>query len=201
MAVVYLAEIMTSGDSDGTADLAVDSFKGFFKVQVYLKIENFFVFTVQDSGNTVKLHNTPMNRRIRKNFKTKHCKLAKDYIPERSGLAADSYKELRDVTAYRLLIGPLFLLANTVRTKIASTMSYISQFMLKRSEILWKTAKHLLRYLSGTDELGTVFTGDDEKSIRSYSDTAWGSERPSRKPITGTVITFAGSEIHWHAMD
>lgn len=199
MIVVYVDDIMISGDSDETLDLVVDYFKGSFEVRVDSKIEKFFEFSVQDSGSTVKLHNAPMIRRLLKAFKMQHCKQANTPLPLGLDLAADSSKDLSDTTPYRQLIGSLLHLANMVRPDIAFAVSYLYRFMHKPTEMLWKAAKHVLRYLSGTEKLGMVFHKDGEGTIRAYSDADWGSERPSRKSITGTVITCAGSAIHWRS--
>lgn len=63
--------------------------------------------------------------------------------------------------------------------------------------MLWKTGKHVLRCLSGTEEPGIELIANRKGGVWAYSDAGCGSERPTRKSITGTVLTCAGDTINW----
>lgn len=108
-------------------------------------------------------------------------------------------EDLSDSTAIRQLTGALLLLDNTVRPSIAFAVDYLSGFIQKSTVNLWKTGKHVLRYLSWTKKYCVVFNADGEGAIRGYNDASWGGERPTLKSITGTVLTCSEGAICWRS--
>jgi hypothetical protein len=74
-----------------------------------------------------------------------HLKLSK----EGNGAAVDS-------SHYRSVIGGLRYLVHA-RPDICFAVSYLSRFMEQPTAEHWTVVKHLLRYISGTRDLGCVY--------------------------------------------
>lgn len=82
--------------------------------------------------------------------------------------------------------------------------SYLSRFMQNPTIFLWKSAKHILRYLKGTKSLDIVYHKGDSLECSSineilfgYRDSDWAQKKPQRKSISGNVLMMAGGSISW----
>ncbi|CUM47093.1 unnamed protein product [Debaryomyces tyrocola] len=58
-----------------------------------------------------------------------------------------------------------------------------------------KRAKHVLRYLKGTQDIGHHYNGDSSLDI--YCDSDWASDKGDRKSITGYIVKYGGSPMSW----
>lgn len=197
--VVYVDDIPLFGSSNGAIDKVVEHFKQHFEVRVDEHITKFLGFTIDDNGDSLKMHNSPMIKRLLDHFNMTDCNAAKTPLPDGLDLSLGPQDVVSDATPYRQLIGSLLHLANTVRPDIAFAVGYLSRFMHRPTTQLWKAGKHVLRYLKGTKKLGLVFSSNASRVITAYSDADWGQERPSRKSITGTAIMIGGSLIDWRS--
>ena len=100
-----------------------------------------------------------------------------------------------DATRYRSLVGKLLFASTTVRTDIAYAVGILSRHLAKPSEMHMKCAKHVLRYLKGTQDIGHHYTGDSSLDI--YCDSDWASDKSDRKSITGYIVRYGGAPISW----
>jgi len=71
---------------------------------------------------------------------------------------------------YRELIGSLMYLSQYTRPNIAFAASKLSQYNSNPGRIHWHQAKHVLRYLSKTKDLGLVYKTGVEQKIKIYCD-------------------------------
>ncbi|XP_043070728.1 secreted RxLR effector protein 161-like [Drosophila grimshawi] len=99
---------------------------------------------------------------------------------------------------YQNLIGSLMFLSVTTRPDIAYTVNFMSQFQSCYKAEHWKTAKRILRYLSGTKQLGLLFkrTGED---LYGVVDADWGANLTDRRSYSGQAFILAGAAISWEA--
>mmetsp|Transcript_5436 Transcript_5436/g.6857 ORF Transcript_5436/g.6857 Transcript_5436/m.6857 type:complete len:155 (+) Transcript_5436:92-556(+) len=58
-----------------------------------------------------------------------------------------------------------------------------------------KCAKHVLRYLKGTQDIGHNYNTDNRLHI--YCDSDWESDSSDRKSITGCIVEYGGAPISW----
>ena len=110
--------------------------------------------------------------------------------------------ELAPEPLYRALVGCLLYLANTTRPDIAMAVGSCARFVSKPSLTHWKAAKHILRYLRGTSDLGLTFcrlNGVDCQRITGWSDSDWANDRSTRRSRTGYVFQFGVSTISWRS--
>lgn len=131
------------------------------------------------------------------NFIMENCKSARTPLPTGTNLALDTGSPLNENTPYRQLIGSLLHLANIVRPDISIAVGYLSRYMHKPTSQLWNSAKHVLRYLKGTANVGLFFRSGGDLKIETFSDADWAQERPTRKSISGNVLICAGGPISW----
>ena len=100
-----------------------------------------------------------------------------------------------DASNYRSLVGKLLFGATTVRTDISYAVGMLSRYLAKPTEKHMKCAKHVLRYLKGTQDVGHNYNRDSRLLI--YCDSDWGSDSSDRKSITGYIVQYGGAPISW----
>jgi len=109
----------------------------------------------------------------------------------------ESNSEERSIP-YRELIGALMYWSVCTRPDISYAVSYLSQFSNRYKREHWIAAKRVLRYLSGTQELGLTYkkTG---KSILGFVDADWANCPNDRKSYTGYAFILGGCPISWES--
>ena len=114
---------------------------------------------------------------------------------------------------YRMLIGGLLYAAITTRMDIAHIVGQLSRFLADPHQHQLDAAYHVLRYLSGTSDLGIMFGVSSEESMDAkvsfgspvsssqpmtgYSDANWGSDLKDRRSVSGAVVRLWGSPVSW----
>lgn len=119
MIVVYVDNILMSGDCEDFLDLVVIYFKWSCEVRVDTKIKKFPGISIQDNGYIVKFFYAPMIRRLLKEFGMQDCKPTNTFLLHSLDLAVEYSQTLINTTPYQQLIGSLHYLANTVRSDFA----------------------------------------------------------------------------------
>lgn len=102
---------------------------------------------------------------------------------------------LANPTEYRQLISALMFLVNT-RLDICFVVNTLSQRMIDPFHAHWIVAKHVLRYLHGTINLGLKYIA---KNIRfyGYTDADWAGNFADRKSTSGCCFSLGSAMISW----
>lgn len=112
---------------------------------------------------------------------------------------SDNNSDLCDKTIpYQRLIGSLMYLAVLTRPDIAYTVSFLSQYNNCYTDLHWKCAKRVLRYLAGTRSCVLSFSKDGCE-LEGYVDADWAGNVKDRKSYTGFVFKLAGAAISWES--
>ena len=102
---------------------------------------------------------------------------------------------------YRALVGSLLYVGMWTRPDISFAVSQVARFQQDPTENHWHAAKHILRYLKGTRDLGLTFSspkGDAQgELLRGYVDASWGEDPSTRKSQSGFVFTLGNAAIAW----
>lgn len=100
---------------------------------------------------------------------------------------------------YREAIGSLMFLSIGTRPDITFSVSYVSRFMEKPSEIHVTAVKRIMKYLRGTSDYGILFTNSKRNDFRfhSYSDADFAMDLVNRKSTSGSVFSLGSSVISW----
>lgn len=88
-------------------------------------------------------------------------------------------------------------LSNTTRPDITYATNYLARFIQQPLKDHWIGAKHVLRYLGGTDKFGIYYNKNGNGALKVYADSDLAQERPDRKSVTGFVFSLAGGAISW----
>jgi len=107
-----------------------------------------------------------------------------------------------DHATYRHIVGSLLYLSCWSRPDIAFAVSEHSRFVSSPAQSHLDAAKHLLRYLKGTRDLGLKYTKPTHGTVRAntlwgYVDSDWAGCPDTRRSTSGFVLMLNGAAITW----
>ena len=111
-------------------------------------------------------------------------------------LHQDSSDLLTDVLSYRRLVGRLLYLTST-RPDIVFATQQLSQFMANPTQVHFRAATRILRYLKGCPGKGLLFRRNSPIQILAFSDADWATCIDSRKSVTGYCFFLGSSLVSW----
>ncbi len=89
-------------------------------------------------------------------------------------------------------------LATATRPDIATAASQLSRFFSRPTKTHLGAARHLLRYLNGSKELGLSYNlGTKATTPHAYSDATYASDPETRRSVSGQCTLLNGGPIHW----
>jgi hypothetical protein len=91
---------------------------------------------------------------------------------------------------YMELVGALLYASICTRIDICSAVRILTKHMKDATEQHWLAAKHVLRYLHGTSNLGLQYSGTTgtDMVITCYTDSDWANDKEDRHSITGWLV-------------
>ena len=111
-------------------------------------------------------------------------------------LLSDETSELEDMTHYKQIIGSLMYLTNT-RPDICFVVNTLSQHLVKLRWVHLIAAKHVMRCLKGTIDLGLYYGRDHEYKLYGYMDSYWEGSAPNRNITSGGCYCLGSTMISW----
>jgi len=97
---------------------------------------------------------------------------------------------------YRSIVGSLLYIANTTRPDISHATSMLSRYMHGPTPTHLSAATHVLRYLSGTQQLCLKYNKGGEITLKAYSDANWSDPEDGRSQ-SGSIIFLNNCPIAW----
>jgi len=94
------------------------------------------------------------------------------------------------------MIGCLVYLTTT-QPDILNVVSILSRFMNCASEMHFKAAKRVIRYVKGTSNFGIKFKRTEEFKLTSFSNSDWGGSIDDMKSTSGYCFSFGSSTFLW----
>ena len=111
-------------------------------------------------------------------------------------LLSDALSYSVDATMYRQMIGSLMYLTNT-RPDICFAMNTLSQFLKDPRNVHLIVAKHILRYLRGTNDYGIKYNANQKINLEGYVDSDWADSAINRKSTSGCCFSMRSGVISW----
>ena len=129
---------------------------------------------------------------ILKRFNMLECKAMATPMDSNLKLLANDSSELVDVTHYRQSIGSLMYLTNT-RPDICFDVNTLSQYRVQPIWVHLVVAKHVMRYLKGTIDLGLYYDGSHDYRLYGYTDADWVGSISDRKSTSGRCFCLGSA--------
>lgn len=85
--MVYVDDIVRLGNSKACKSKLIEAFETEFEIRVADGIDKFLGITIENKGDTVRMHNSPMVDRIQKYFNMNDCRAATSSLPAGSDLS------------------------------------------------------------------------------------------------------------------
>jgi hypothetical protein len=98
---------------------------------------------------------------------------------------------------YQQLIGSLTYTALGTRPDIAFATQRLACYNAEPCKSHWKAAKHILRYLNGTQDLRILYDGASNSGLIAWCNSDWAIDRDNQKSTTGFVCFMANGAIAW----
>jgi hypothetical protein len=102
---------------------------------------------------------------------------------------------------YQSIVGSLLYAACLTRMDLCHATSRLARFCSNPAEHHLQAARHALRYLSGTRNLGLTFHYSPSRKLQLdpvvYPDASWISEIDTGRSYSGVMTMLNGNPIHW----
>ena len=117
---------------------------------------------------------------ILKRFDVLDCKAMATPMDTNLKLLSYETSELVEMNHYRHIIGSLMYLMNT-RPNICFVVNTLSQYLVKPRWVHLISAKHVMRHLKGTIDLGLYYGRDHDYNLYGYTDSDWARSVADKK--------------------
>jgi hypothetical protein len=101
-----------------------------------------------------------------------------------------------DDTYFKQIVGSLMYLTAT-RPDIMFSVSLISMYMSKPTELHLQAAKRILRYLKGTVSYGIFYKKGGEEELLAFTDSDYAGDEEDSKSTSGYVFLLSSGAVSW----
>lgn len=141
------------------------------------------------------LHQRQYVERILERFKMHECKPTS--TPEEVGqVDCENSPSLGEEVPFKQAIGSLLYLVTCTRPDLSHAVSIASRTS-KPTVAHWALIKRILRYLSGTKNLGLRFRWERNPVLRGYCDADYANDVKTRRSTSGYGILYGKALIAW----
>jgi len=166
-----------------------------FKIKHLGEASSFLGMQLTRNENNLIISQPAIISRLLKEFNMEQCRSTSTPMEVNFSIPEDG--EIIDVP-YRRLVCSLMYIAISTRPDISFSVAYLSRFLDKPTEMSWKAAKRVLRYLSCTRDLGLRYRRGHD-SLHAMSDADWGGDKLSRRSVSGFVAFHGNNAVAWHS--
>ena len=96
-------------------------------------------------------------------------------------------------------MGSIAYFSLSTRPDLAFPAHLLSRILSNPGFAHWQAAKHVLRYLRGTTDVGITFMKCDDTGLNGYTDSDYASCKDNRRSITGFCFNVGSGAISWAA--
>lgn len=166
------------------------------KPSIYLGIR----VTISDDGTFVGINQSQYIESTLEKFSMVNCKPVKSPLPHRTILHPGTSKDVAAAVdlPYQSLVGSLGWIASTTRPDVSYAVSQLGRFNSAWTTTHWVAAKHVLRYLRGTQDLSITYS-EGSLTPTAYSDSDFSQCPTSRRSVSGFVVVLGGGAVSWRS--
>jgi hypothetical protein len=166
------------------------------------KVSLFLGMQIERNSHQIRIHQTRYVDKLleRFNMSSSHGITTPLSIKNDLHEARDNDKVLDhdDRKQYQAIVGGLMYLMTATRPDLAFTLSRLSKFNAKPTTKHMEAAKHALRYIKYTSDMGLVYGGRDTE-LYGYTDSDFAADVDNRRSTSGYVFLFNGACVHWQS--
>lgn len=169
-----------------------------YKIKVKEKPNQHLGYTLEWKTNSVILHHQAYAEKILRAFNMEGANSVRTPLPTNALHQVELESTPFDASIMQKAMGYINYLAIHTRPNIAFATNLLSRYSSKPTQHHWSLAKHLLRYIKGTKNLGIeIKAGGPPRELIGYADADYAMSNPDKKSTTGYAVTFQGNLICW----
>ena len=200
--IVWVDDIIIAASDLDLLQIVKASLGNRFKMSDLGELKWFLGTEYKRSKNSIKMNQTRYIQKILSRFKMSDCKPK----PTPCVLGIEKVSNIKspklsDPRIYREIVGSLIYVMTGTRPDLCYIVTKLSQKMSEPTVADLGTAKHVLRYLKGTQDLGLTFTKSLSPLtlLKGFCDSDWGASIEDRRSLTGYNFQLSrhGPLISW----
>ena len=197
--LIWVDDLIIAASSDALLCETKQMLNAKFHMKDLGKLSYFLGIDFDQSNDVVTMNQSRYISKMLERFDMSDCKPRS--TPSEQKLECNDDHEIEiDPRMYREVVGSLIYAMTCTRPDICWIVTKLSQYLSKPSNVHWVAAKHVLRYLKGTQDYKLCYRKcEGNLSLIGYSDADWASSLDDRRSTTGYCfsLTECGPLISW----
>ena len=196
VASVYVDDLIYTGDDEEMMMSFKCSMMKVFEMTDLGKMKFFLGIEVLQQDDGIFICQRKYALEILKRFgMIESCEVKSPMVPG-SKLSKDINGAAIDESFYKQIIGSLMYLTST-RPDLVYSVSLISRYMSRPTELHLQAAKRILRYLKGTFDYGIMYKRMSTNDLIAYTDSDYAGDLNDRKSTSGYVFLLSSGAVSW----
>jgi hypothetical protein len=194
---VYVDDLIVTGTSVSGINQFKEQMKTMFSMSDLGLLNYYLGIEVRQSSDGISLCQSSYAEKLLEKSGMKGCNSVQTPMEARLHLSKESKSPGVDATQYRSMVGSLRYLIHT-RPDITYSVGIVSRFMESPTSEHLAAVKHILRYVSGTLNLGVKYRrGEENLCLTGFSDSDMAGDINDRKSTSGILFYLGTSPITW----
>ena len=193
---LYVDDMLITGNNVSLIEGFKQEMMQAFKMTDLGLMTYFLGLEINHKENEIFVSQKKYVKAILKKFKLEECKSMGTPMNLKEKLSKEDGTKKADEAQIRSLIGCLMYLTTT-RPDILNAVGVLSRFMHCASELHFKAAKRVLRYVKGTCDFGIKFQRSKELILIGFSVCDWGGSIDDFKSTSGYCFSLGSSIFSW----
>src|SRR4051812_36057415 len=155
------------------------------------------------SRRLIGLNQSTYIDKVLKQFSMEEAK--KGFLPMSHGIklsktqcpSTTDERERMSRVPYASTIGSIMYAMVCTRPYVSYALSVTSRYQADPGEGHWTAVKNILKYLKRTKDVFLVYGGEDELSVKSYTDASYLNDSDDSKSESGYVFVLNGGAVSW----
>ena len=192
---LYVDDLLVTGSNAGLVQQFKDQMMQVFEMTDLGEMSYFLGMEIQQQEKGIFVGQFKYAKEVLKKFNMENCKPVSTPLMQNEKLSKNDGAAKVNEGLYRSLIGCLMYLTAT-RPDILYAVSLLSRFMHCASEVHFRTAKRVLRYIKGTADFGVWFGRLDKLNLHGFCDSDWGGSCDMRS-TSGYFFSLGSGFFSW----
>ncbi|KAF5094301.1 hypothetical protein DV451_005044 [Geotrichum candidum] len=194
---LYVDDLLIAGANPAQVDTVKGKLASVFKMKDLGPASYFLGMRINQTKDFITLDVSKYVTDTLKHFGMSDSKSAPTPLPSTHLSEFKDSDPDADATLFRSIVGKLIYAANCARPDLATAVGFLSRHMKAPKAIHLNAAKHTLRYLAGTVDLGITYRRQNKFELVGYADADWGSDSKDRISISGYLFKLSGGPLTW----
>jgi hypothetical protein len=196
IASVYVDDLIYTGDDEEMISSFKCSMMQVFEMTDLGKMKFFLGIEESQQGDGIFICQKKYALEILKRFGMIESREVNSPIVPGSKLSKDADGVAVDESFYKQIIGSLMYLTST-RPDLVYSVSLISRYMARPTDLHLQAAKRILRYLKGTFDYGIMYKKRSSNDLIAYTDSDYAGDLNDRKSTSGYIFLLSSGAVSW----